>query len=609
MSRRIRRYLSDVGRAFRRAPAEVLLALTVAGSFSAMLATDPPDRPRGWMEITVATALAAAVAWTGTLLTALGKWSARRRWAVTAAGLAAAVAYGLTTLRFELGAERWRAAALLATAALWLAFVPVLARSMGGDATLRFRRVGGRIVLRTIAASLYGAGLFAGLALAIAAVGSLFELELPNDIYGHVFGWIAFALVPWVVVGGVEEYARPLDRDGAATDVVHRIAAYLVVPLVVIYYAILYAYAVRIAALGEMPENLLSPLSIAAGALTTLALVLFTDRTADDRAGHRVLRLLPPLFVPLGILGIRAIGLRVEQYGWTEFRYLRIALLAGFLGLALAGTVRALRRRPLPVHLAPLVLAGVLALSAVGPWGATAVSRRSQQARLRDALETAGILQDGRLRSDPTPARAEGRTVPNEVYEQITSTARYLHDHFGRDAVLAVAPLDELGDAALHNLAAELGLRREAPVEPGLPYFAHLAPGEPVTGVRSGVLYRITVPVEPPPGPGAEADDRAEALPVETDSTTLRIRVAGLEFHAELDDIVRAALTTEPARGGRIPTDRAGVTARDTAGAARGGRVVLESGVGGRGGSFRIHGLDAVLALPPGTGPDAPGRD
>src|SRR5690606_7920074 len=166
-------------------------------------------------EIAVACLLIAAVAWTGTLLHAMGAWSATRRWVVSLAGALVLAAYALFIADFDYVAERWRAVLLVAAAVFWLVAVPAFAGPRQ-NAVERMRRIDGRILLRVIGAGLYGIALFAGLALALRAIDVLFELDLRSGIYGHVWGGISFALVPWVVLGGLRDCVRPVAQGGAA---------------------------------------------------------------------------------------------------------------------------------------------------------------------------------------------------------------------------------------------------------------------------------------------------------------------------------------------------------------------------------------------------------
>ncbi|MFW6079915.1 MAG: DUF4153 domain-containing protein [Gemmatimonadota bacterium] len=680
MPMRMRRYPRDAARAFERAPVEVLLAVVVAGAFSWALEIGDAA-VESWAEVAVVAVLAGAAAWTGTLLHAMGAWSSRRRRLVTAIGLAAATAYGATLLRPEPESEGWRAIALVAAAAIWVVAVPVAARGRDAgaarfdDATRRLRRVGGRFLLRTAGAALYAVALFAGLALALRAVDRLFELGLRASMYGHLFGWLAFALVPWIVAGGVEDYARPeghhagagADRGSAegadrgpavgadvraAADAgsaagsdaagragtgvgatVHRLSAYLVVPLVAIYYLILYAYAVRIGVTGELPKNLVSPLVLAAGGLGAAALLLF-----DPRPGHpqprRALRAIAPLFVPLGVLGIWAVALRVGQYGWTEFRYLRFAVLVALVALALAGTGQILRRRRLALHGIPLTLAAVLLLSAFGPWSALAVSRRSQQARLAAALEAADLSRDGRLAE---PEALEPRTVPNPVYDDITSTVGYLNRHFGRESLRPVLPVDELDDAALRNLAAHYGLRRaESPRAPRV-VRTRLATGTTIDGPGGATIRRVSfargstaAPDDrprapagrvPPSARGGETPPEAAGRPDDSErigadargdtvvvtaqpgSMVLRLRTDGTDLSADLAPIARwVERPSGPPAQSPLPADLALVDVVDAAGERSGRLLILDLTMDRPDDRLEPLRMDGVLLLEPGGG-------
>lgn len=422
-----RRYLAELGRGFSRAPAEFAAALMVAITFSYAL-EQSSEAPQAWVETAATALLVIIVAWTGTYLHALGVWSARTRWIVTAGGAVLAGAFGHFGIDLARGAEGWRVTLLILGGLCWVLALPVLGRG-GEDPVERMRAMDGRLLLRILAAGLYGAGLYAGLSLAVAAINSLFELNLEGEIYGHVFGWVFFVLVAWVVFSGIDEYVRPLAPPTGVARVVHRITVYLVVPLLALYFAILYAYALRIAITGELPKNLVSPMVLAAGVLGLGALLLFDPRPEGGGLA-RALRLAPVLFLPLTALGAWAILQRIDQYGWTEFRVMRTVAIAALAALAGAAAWQLLRRRAFALHVVPMALAIVFVLSAAGPWSAPAISRRSQVQRLDDALARA------RVTGEITAAqRANPRTIPAELYDQIQGSTYYLLSHFGRESL------------------------------------------------------------------------------------------------------------------------------------------------------------------------------
>lgn len=568
----LRRGLRDIAVALRVAPVEVALGVTAAVSWSLAIAAKP-DALQTWAEIATLCALAGGIAWIATLLHGLGVLSVGRRWLLTLTGFAAVVLYDRTLLDFDRVAEGWRAALLVAFVALAITLVP-LADVRREARDRRFREVNLRIVTRATGVGLYAGALYVGLALAIGAVESLFELHLNDEIYAHVFGAIAFGLVPWLVVGGTPTITAPPGPPAEGMRIVRRFGVYLFLPLLAIYYLILYAYLVRIAVTEELPRNLVSPLTLLAGVIGALGVMMFAG--ADERARESAagpddaphaptehpspvdatgapwpIRLAAPLFLPLGVLGVWAVGVRVSQYGWTEFRYVREGALVALLVLAVSGTWSLLRRRSLrayPVLVVPTVFA---LLCAVSPWSASVVARRSQQARLRTAMHAADVD------TSTAPAGAEPlRSVPDSLYREIRSAGVYLRDHFGNDAVVAVAGQRVASERGAYDLAERLGLRAQP--APGARRVAAARVEEPLQAesLGAGSLYFVEVPT------------RHETIPtsgVRGDSTLLSLKIGSRTLSIDLARVATWTLAADttgeaaaPGRRGRDPSAGSG---------------------------------------------------
>jgi hypothetical protein len=568
---------------------EVTLSVLLAGAFSYTVSS-AAEPFREWLELGVVIVLTGAVAFIATLLHALGVWSIRVRWLVTAAGAIAATLYGAVVLDLRLAGEAWRAAALVAASALIVLATPALASfgraGAGVNATEQFRRVTGRLLLRTMAVLLYAAALYAGLALALGAVNTLFELRLDARIYAHTLGWVFFVLVTWVIIGGLPDYVRSDGDAGPVAAAVHRISAFLVTPLLAIYYLILYAYAVRIALTGELPKNLVSPLVIAAGLIAGIALVLFeratgpaagaayggtvdggaVDRPSAGAGSFRSLRVAAPLFVPLCILGIWGVSMRLGQYGWTEFRGLRMLLLITLGVLALAAVVRVIRRGSLPVYVLPLALAGVSVFSAVGPWSVMAVSRRSQQARLAGAMSAAGIEWNATAVRDTI--------IPNEPFREMTETVRYLTTHFGADALPPLFAQHAERSGRHGDVVYAAGLRAAQPEPSGWRGMSGtLAHGVILMEDDAETLYYVRIAATPR---RSSLADTSTIVPA--DSVTVRLIVGGMVLFADLAPLGRALLNT---LGAPLPLETASVPLHDESGRGRGELTVMEIHMGG----------------------------
>ena len=570
----LRGYLADTARAFDRSPVEGVLAFVTAVVFSYHIEAGQ-DMEQAF-QFAEGAFLVGAAAWAATLLHALHALTERQRWALTLAGTVVGAAYLLLVPDMDLESESWRGLALVVAAALLLFSAPGWIAE-GGEPSLRLRRVNARFVLRAIGIGLYGLALFAGLALALLAIDKLFELDLEHTLYGHEFVWIMLVLVPWVIVGGLDDYVRPLDQQTDVERVVYRLATFLVSPLVALYYLILCVYAIRIAITGELPHNLVSPMVIAAGVLAAIALILFDPR-ADSATGTRWVRYTALVFLPLAPLGIWALYARVDAYGWTEFRLLRVIVVLTLFGLAVLGSVQVLRRRPISLRVIPFVLGVVLLLSAVGPWGFVAVSRRDQQQRLLNALEKARV----NVASAPAPGDTTRRIVAGNAYRDINSTASYLHSHFGEQA-LAMLPLRARRAAATYALAD----------------YYHLGPArtDSVTYMRSGRLAAgVAVPLS-----NGEVAYRIE---VEGNGVKRSWARRDTLFTIVNGDTLRALLAPTIAAGGErrvkmpdLPPALATLTARDQTGRVRGTIIIFDLMARQVRDSTTIVNLQALLLL------------
>jgi len=556
---KLRSYFRDAARAVERAPAEAAIALVTAIELSYAIESHSSGFS-AWVELATGNLMALLIAWSATMLYALDQISVKVRWTITLAGVLFSAWYELAVVNTTMS-EGWRALMLLSAFALIALAVPALVRS-SDEPNLRLRRINGRLLLRTFAIGVYGLALFAGLALALKAVDTLFELNMDEEIYGHVFGWIAFAVVPWVVIGGLNDYIRPLEQRTDVAGIIHRLVAYLVPPLLALYYIILYAYATRIGVTGEFPNNLVSPMVLAAAGLGALAIVIFDPRP-EDPPGMRALRFAPPLFLPLGLLGIWAIRPRVGEYGWTEFRLLRIELLILFLLLAALGTIQLLRRRTFSLRIIPVVLAAGLLVTAVGPWSILAISKRDQRERLAFALRQAEVNPDVPV----APGDTARRQIGAAVYDQIQGTSAYLQQHFGEEAFVGILPPHAVAAAAMMQLPDYYGLARLGPPAGPRGAFTNLPEFYPVPLPDGASAYRVSYRA-------FEAHQRTRLS-----GDTLRFGTAD-SLRVDLGPLLRQLRATTPSRD-VLPADRYAVPVLDRNGARRGTLLIFTLGEGG----------------------------
>jgi hypothetical protein len=534
-----RAYLRDLRSAAEHAPLEVLLALFLTVTFWVANHTEGGFAFDWWAHGLVTGVLSLPALFGLSLLAAMGRTRMPVRWGASAAVVLGSNAYAWTLFDQKLQAETWRTAALAAAGIFLFALVPrVGPQPGGGEGRMRTWRLWAATSVRIVTVGLYGVALFAALAGAIAAVASLFDLKPDRDLYGDLAAAIFFGLVPCVIAGGIPEIVRRGEEERAALPRwVTLMGRYFYLPVVVIYGGILYAYTVRVLASGELPKNLLSPLVLFAGLFALLGAQLLEplNHRDDARLTRRVIAWAPALVIPLLPLAFRAVLMRQDQHGWTEFRYLRLAVLVALGVLSILGAVRLFKRRAPLLTAVPAVLAAVLLLSAVGPWSAPAVSRRDQMARLRAALTEAGLLKGGRVADLLPPGMVDAlqphaRVVSDSLYDRIHGTVEYLADEHGMKTLDALIPGADRYDSG-YELAGAIPMQRGC-IRSKLARSrsANLPFNSGVPGVMGGTFYNVSTSGDTT-APGA--------LRVTSEGAALRVRKAGgWEARADLAPIV-----------------------------------------------------------------------
>jgi cytochrome bd-type quinol oxidase subunit 2 len=580
LTRTLRAYAADARAAFRSAPVEVALGVFLAATLSAQIRHEG-FTDEEWMRAAASVALAFPLVLALSVLAARGVIRSASRWAGTVAVLAGCAALGAWGMHEGRDADGWRWVLLASAAVLLLGMTPGIPwRERDRRRSWAF---GWRLALRVVGIGLYAVALFAVLAGAAAAVISLFELRKPEHLYTDLAGIVFFAFAPWIFVGGIERFSAP-PPDGVPEGV-SRLGRWLYAPVLVIYLAVLYAYALKVVATGELPRNLVSPLVIAAGLIGLLGAVFLEP--VHDHAEHRgvslLVRAVPALLLPLVPLALWALGTRLGQHGWTEFRYVRTALVAAIGVVALLGTIRLVRRRRPMQGTVPAVFAAVLLASAVGPWSASAVSRRDQASRLRAELRRANV--------DPRRLPADTVRVDSVAYERIGSIARYLVSAHGVGALRDVVPAVPDTTRGVWELPHQLGLRRGC--RPGGEADGYLVWGEGVPGVLGGTLLPMEVP-ETAPGTEAMLSARLWAGLAED---RLRVRGEGWTAEADLRPLVRRmggsadACGAEWTRNAGYPLRPADalVPLRDAMGAVRGQLLLTRVRVAPAEGRATVH--------------------
>jgi hypothetical protein len=282
------------------------------------------------------------------------------------------------------------------------------------------------LFFRLFVTGIFSVVLYAGLAIALAALDNLFGISVPSKRYGDLAVLVIGLFAPWFFLAGIPEDLDGLDRIEEYPKGLKIFAQYILLSLVIVYLLILYAYLLKILIQWNWPKGWVSSLIIGFSATSILSLLLMHPiRERSENAWIRAAgKWLYIVLIPLVVVLFLAVTERIGDYGITESRYLGIAL-----GIWLSAQVLYFlfsKSKSIKFTIGSLCLLAFLI--GFGPWGMLGVSQRSQIGRLNKLLTKDGILTGGSVHK-------EHDKVSREDSQEISSIVLYLHDIHGYDAI------------------------------------------------------------------------------------------------------------------------------------------------------------------------------
>ena len=421
----IQQVVNDSSRTLRRFPFVVVDA--GIGTFSALILVDHegPPQPTILFNILFAAILGIPLFITIALTAEKRKWKLSTSAAAHIIGLLALAAYAWSIPPDLADAPSIHLLRLLMIAVALHFFVAVAPYAGTGE-TNGFWHYNKALLLRILTAALYSAVLFAGLAVALVALDRLFGIDIPGKRYGELWILIGGVFATWFFLGGIPEQLDSLETSTEYPKGIKIFGQYILLPLVLVYLVILYAYMAKILIAWDWPQGWVSRLILGfatAGMLMHLLFYPIRDHVENVwiKSASRWFYL---AMIPLTIMLLLAVWRRVSEYGVTEGRYIAVA--TGFWLAAIV--LYFIFSKGKNIKAIPGSLGIVSLLICFGPWGAFHVSESSQVARLKELLTKSSILVDGTVRPAET-------TVPFEETKQISSIIGYLHDIHGYDRI------------------------------------------------------------------------------------------------------------------------------------------------------------------------------
>lgn len=127
---------------------------------------------------------------------------------------------------------------------------------------------------------------------------------------------IGFFYVPSCIYSFAETNSR--------TDTFSKILVkYVLFPLTILVFAIIYLYVLKILILRDIPSNQIFAILTGVFILSMPAWTMM-EALEEENLWYRISRKLPQLFIPFILLQMYSVGVRIEQYGITPERYMGV---------------------------------------------------------------------------------------------------------------------------------------------------------------------------------------------------------------------------------------------------------------------------------------------
>ena len=278
------------------------------------------------------------------------------------------------------------------------------------------------LFIRAFTTVLYTGVLFAGISGAILAITQLFDVDFGSKIYAYL--WFIMALPMSVIIfcAGVPTDINELESSTDLPKGLRIFVQFILIPLVVLYLLILYAYMGKIIVQWSLPQGWVTILIMVFSVLGMLAMLLVHPYQHQKEnswvkwytKGYYV------ALLPLLILQYVAIFTRIGDYGFTAPRWAVLAITFWLTWITLYNVFFKGRN----IVLIPLTLFITAFLFLLGPLSHKSISISSQTAKINRLLTELKLVKNGKLLVYKDNPKTD--SLMGELY----SATRYLNRNY-----------------------------------------------------------------------------------------------------------------------------------------------------------------------------------
>jgi hypothetical protein len=245
---------------------------------------------------------------------------------------------------------------------------------------------------------LYALLIYLGLLAALFAIDNLFDAHIGYELYLDIFIIMSAGFHPVYVLSNLPKTDETEPNQVSYTKVIRLICFYIMIPLTILYFLILYAYGFKIVAAWELPHGWVSSLVLGFSGIGMITYLLNyrLPHLEDNKLSFLFKKYFFYILTPLVILLFVAINRRLSDYGFTPPRY--FVLITG-VWLFLSCIYFILSKTD-NIKLIPFSLILFLLFGTMSPFDAFRTSSSSQYNRLVSMLEEKQFLENGKLKTN-----------------------------------------------------------------------------------------------------------------------------------------------------------------------------------------------------------------
>jgi hypothetical protein len=272
---------------------------------------------------------------------------------------------------------------------LLITFIPFL----GNDEKENFWNYNKTLIAIILQTILFSVIIFAGLSFALGAIDFLFEIEIDGNRYAEIWIVIISTFSPTFALAHFHRLEKILERKHTYPILIKILSQYVLIPLVTLYFFILYMYLGKILITGDWPKGMVSFMIVGfsfVGIVSYCFLFILREK-------NKWIKIFEKMFfiglIPLVCMLFWSVWIRIQDYGMTENRYFLMLFGMWLFGIAVYFLFSS--RKSLKIMFVSLFF--LTFFSSFGQWSAFSISQYSQTHRILNIFTRNNMLDEGKV--------------------------------------------------------------------------------------------------------------------------------------------------------------------------------------------------------------------